>query len=169
MDDRTLADLQFPRILDAAAQRCRTARGRDLVRSAPPLLDAEAADAELTLVEEGMLLFDLPERPSLDGVEDMGLAFAAAAKGAVLSAPELIACARMLSAGAQVHIALNEMRLRVPGLAAPFLDLKDLTTVAERVADTFDDEGRIRDDASPRLAELRARSVQLGRRVKALV
>lgn len=169
MDDRTLADLQFPRILDAAAAHCRTARGRDLVRSSPALPDAEACDAALALVEEGMLLFELPDRPHLDGVEDMGHAFAAAAKGAVLSVPELVACARMLAAGAQVHRVLNDLRLRVPGLAEPFVDLKDLTPVADRVADTFDEEGRIRDDASPRLAELRAKAVALGRRVKSLV
>lgn len=169
MDDRTLVDLQLPRVLDAAAGCCRTARGRDLVRMSPPLPDLQACDEELALVEEGMLAFELPERPVLDGVEDMGHAFAAAAKGAVLAVPELVACARMLSAGAQVQHSLKEARLRVPGLAAPFLELKDLTPVAERVADTFDDEGRIRDDASPRLAELRAKAVQLGRRVKALV
>ncbi len=147
MDERTLADLQFSRILDAAAAHCRTARGRDLVRAAPPLPDPDTCDAHLALVEEGMLLFEMPDRPSLEGVEDMGHAFGTAAKGAVLSVPELVACARMLSAGAQVHLVLNDLRLRVPGLAAPFLDLKDLTPIAERVAGTFDDAGRIRDDA----------------------
>lgn len=169
MDAKTLSDLQFSKILDAASAYCRTSRGQELIRYKHMYMDPQACDAELALVEEGIYCFDLPNPPSLGGVEDMTFAFTAAAKGAVLSPSELIACAKMLSIGAETSHRLEAGRLRIPGLAALFNELKDLSSVAQRVFDTFDDEGRIRDDASPRLAEFRAKALLLGRRVKALI
>ncbi|HOU55043.1 MAG TPA: Smr/MutS family protein [Myxococcota bacterium] len=170
MDARTRSDLQFPRILEAAADLCQTMRGRERVLQATPLAGGlPEIDRELWLVEEALWLLDHPDRPSLDGVEDMVPRFQAAAKGAVLSAQELIACARMIEAGARARRALMALDLRAPSLAALVQPLPDLGTVAEFVLGAFDEEGRIRDDASPRLAELRARALTLQRRVKALV
>ncbi|MBP7125327.1 Smr/MutS family protein [Myxococcota bacterium] len=169
MDSRTLSDLQFSRILDAAADLCQTVRGRERVRQAIPLKGLPEIDRELWLVEEALWLLDHPDRPSLDGVEDMVPRIQAAAKGAVLTAGELIACARMLAAGSEARKALAALDLRAPSLAALVQPLPDLGAVAEFVLGAFDEEGRIRDDASPRLAELRSRALSLQRRVKALV
>jgi len=169
MDPRTLSDLQFSRILDAAADLCQTARGRERVRQAVPLKGLPEIDRELWFVEEALWLLDHPDRPSLDGVEDVVPRIQAAAKGAVLPAAELVACARLLLAGSEVRRVLGAMDLRAPSLAALVQPLPDLGTVGEFVLGSFDEEGRIRDDASPRLAELRSKALSLQRRVKTLV
>jgi DNA mismatch repair protein MutS2 len=166
MDPRTLADLLLDRVLLAAADRCQTARGRDLVVELRPLARREDAEAELVLVEEAAGLIQLPDHPSLDGVEDVGPSIESASKGGVLAAGELIATARLLRRGHDALRVLAELRLRAPLLAAAFATVKDLVAVAERIESTFDEEGRVRDDASPRLGELRAKAAQLGRRVK---
>ena len=166
MDERTLADLQFPRILDAAADQCQTSRGRGLVRNLPPLRTPADVESELRLVEEACDLLAQPVHPTLSGVEDVAHAFEVAAKDGVLSAAELVACARLLEAGTEAHRIVQDLRLRAPGIAALFEGLPDLSTVAAHVATTFDDEGNIRDDASPRLAELRQKAVSLSRGVK---
>lgn len=169
MDERTLEDLQFPRVVEAAAAACQTSRGQSLVRFLPPLLTPADADAELALVEEARDLLDLPGHPTLSGVEDVAHSFEVAAKGGILAAAELIACARLLSAGAGCRKSLSDLRLRAPGIAAMFDRVPDLSTVADHVASTFDDEGAIRDEASPRLAELRGKAVALSRGVKARI
>jgi len=169
MDDRTLDDLQFPRILEAAADACQTAPGRSRVRNLPPLRTPGDVEAELALVEEARDLLDLPGHPTLDGVEDVAHAFEVAAKGGVLAAAELIACARLLTAGAETRKALADLRLRAPGIALLFDGVPDLSTVADHVASTFDADGNIRDEASPRLADLRQRVVTLSRGVKARI
>ena len=166
MDPRTLNDLLFPRLVAAAAERAQTERGRERLETAAELSSAAEADAELTQVDEAVALLALPEHPSLDGVEDATPAIRAAAKGGVLGAPDLIACARMFRRGHDALRLLADLRLRAPTLADTFADVRDLGAIADRIAGTFDDDGRIRDDASPRLGELRARAVQLGRRVK---
>jgi len=130
MDSRTLSDLQFSRILDAAADLCQTVRGRERVRQAIPLKGLPEIDRELWLVEEALWLLDHPDRPSLDGVEDMVPRIQAAAKGAVLTAGELIACARMLAAGSEARKALAALDLRAPSLAALVQPLPDLGAVA---------------------------------------
>lgn len=166
MDERTLEDLQFSRVVEAAAGSCQTARGRSQVLYLPPLRTPEDVEAELLLVEEARDLLDAEGHPTLDGVEDVTHAFEVAAKGGMLSAAELLACARLLAAGAEARRALVDLRLRAPGLAGLFERVADLSTVADHVASTFDDEGAIRDEASPRLAELRQKAVALSRGVK---
>ena len=166
MDDRTLEDLQFSRVVEAAADACQTSRGRNLVRFLPPIINAAEADAQLILVEEARDLLDLPGHPSLGGVEDMTHAFEVAAKGGMLAAAELIACARLLTVGASARKATSDLKDSAPGIAHLFEGVADLSTVADHVAMTFNEEGEIRDEASPRLAELRHKSVSLSRGVK---
>jgi DNA mismatch repair protein MutS2 len=166
MDERTLADLQFHRLIEAAADCCQTSRGREAVLGRTGARDAEACDAELGRVEEAALLLDFPEPPSLDRIEDVTPSIVAASKGGVLASRELVACGRLLQRGHEIRRRILDLRLRVPGLAAEYTDVKDLGSVAERVLTTFDEDGRIRDDASPRLGELRQQAIALGRRVK---
>lgn len=166
MDDRTLQDLAWTRVVAHAATFAQTDRGRALVLDLPPLRDAAACRDELGLVDEGRELLQAPERPSLDGVEDAEAFVDGARRGMVLSSQELVAVARMVGAGMAARQVLIAGRLRAPHLAELVANLKDLSFVAERVADTFDADGRIRDDASPRLGELRGQVLSLGRRVK---
>jgi DNA mismatch repair protein MutS2 len=166
MDRKTLQDLQLPRILEAAAALTQTARGREAVLALPDLAAPVNVSAELARVDEAMRLLDLPDHPSLDGAEDVGPQIETAGKGGVLSAPELIAAARLLRIGHEALAAVTHWKLRAPRIAEELQPIRDLLHVAERLEETFDDEGRIRDDASPRLGELRAKAVYLGRRVK---
>ncbi|MBM4397913.1 MAG: hypothetical protein FJ087_19785, partial [Deltaproteobacteria bacterium] len=166
MDGRTLQDLQFARIVEAASSRSQTARGRALLATLRELPGPAAAKTELVLVDQAAALLALPDHPTLDGVEDVGSQVESAARGGVLTAAELVACARLLRRAHEAFSLLADLRLRAPELAASFGNVKDHLAIAERIEETFDEDNRIRDDASPRLGELRSRVVHLGRRVK---
>ncbi len=169
MDSQTLKDLQFSRILEDAASRAHTAPGRQMVLSLRPWPDAGSCTQELALVEEAAGVLGLPDAPGLAGVEDISTHIEVARKGGVLAAPELLACARLFLAGHEARAFFQAARLRAPHLAEWASEWPDLGAIGERIAMTFDGDLRIRDDASPRLKELRAEALALAKRVKALI
>jgi len=166
VNEKTLDDLQFRRLKEAAAGFAQTGPGSDAVLSLPPLTGPDECEREMTLVQEAASILGREETPGLSGVEDVSELIDSANKTGVLSATELLACARMMRAGHETAKASRDLSLRAPMLADVFGDTPDLISVAERIESTFDEERDIRDDASPRLGELRARAVALGRGVK---
>lgn len=166
MDHQTFEDLMFTRILLAVAEHCQTSRGRELIVQLRPARRRADAEAEIALVEEARNILDLPEHPSLEGAEDLTGSVQSASKGGVLTAAELMAAARFIRIGEEALTMITCSRLRAPLLASAFSDIRDLSFVAERIENTFDEDGRIRDDASPCLYELREKASRLSRRVK---
>ncbi len=169
MDQRTLTDLQFARILEDAASHARTEPGRRRVLALAPLPDAGACSQELALVEEAAAVLGLPDAPGLAGVEDVSGHLETARRGGVLAPADLVACARLFLAGHEARAFLQAASLRAPRLCEWAAGWPDLGVVGERIASTFDEELRIRDDASPRLGELRSEAAALGRRVKGII
>ncbi len=169
MDRRTLTDLQFARILEDAASRARTEPGRRQVLSLAPLPDAGACSRELALVEEAAAVLGLPDAPGLAGVEDVSAHLETARKGGVLAPAELMACARLFLAGREAGTFFQATSLRAPSLCEWAAGWPDLGAVGERIATTFEPDLRIRDDASPRLGELRSEAAALGQRVKGII
>lgn len=169
MDQRTVTDLQFARILEDAASRARTEPGRQRVLALAPLPDAGSCSQELARVEEAAGVLGLPDSPGLAGVEDVSGPLDAARRGGVLSPADLVACARLFLVGHEARAFLQAASLRAPGLSAWAATWPDLGAVGERIATTFEPDLRIRDDASPRLGELRSEAAALGRRVKGII
>lgn len=169
MDHRTLTDLQFARILEDAAARARTEPGRRRVLSLAPLPDAGSCSQELALVEEAAAVLGLPDMPSLAGAEDVVAHLETAKRGGVLAPAELMACARLFLAGHEARTFFQAASLRAPRLCEWAAGWPDLGVVGERIATTFDPDLRIREDASPRLGELRSEAAALGQRVKGII
>ncbi len=169
MDQRTLTDLQFERILEDAASRAQTEPGRRQVLSLAPLPDAGSCSQELALVEEAAAALGLPDMPGLAGVEDVSAHLDTARRGGVLAPAELMACARLFLAGHEVRTFFQATSLRAPTLCEWAAGWPDLGVVGERIATTFDADLRIRDEASPRLGELRSEAAALGQRVKGII
>ncbi len=134
-----------------------------------PFLRHEDATAELELVEQAAALLLADDIDCLRPVEAMDMAIATAKKGGALANDELIAFAKLLGVAGDVRKYVLEHRLRAPGLAVIFEDSKSLDAVRERIEQTFGEDGNIRDDASPRLYELRSKVKSISRRVKGVI
>ena len=169
MNQKSLNDLQFHRVKEAAAGFSQTEPGHAAVLALPSLPDSEACWREMTLVDEASSILGMEDAPTMDGVEDVSAMVDSARRAGVLTGVELVACARLLRAGHEAVQRTRALELRAPGLAEELTDVPDLGAVAERIESTFDKDQRIRDDASPRLGELRSQAKTLGRRVKARI
>jgi len=169
VNSRTARDLQLNRVIAAVAGYCRTDRGRLMVTDSHPLARIDDGRSEIAIVEEAVRLLQFDAMEYLQPVPAMDAEIAQVVKGGVLGNEELILFARTLQVAEAVRVHIFELKLRAPRLAQLFETTRSVSTVAERIASTFTEDGAISDDASPVLAELRAKVRQISRRVKSTV
>jgi DNA mismatch repair protein MutS2 len=165
ISDDNLNDLGWPRIKQALADRASTEPGRDHCMEIP-FLPQDKVEHTLSTVHELMTLLtrggDLP----VTGTRDIRAAIARASRGAILDIDELVAIARTAEAGHLTRRHLLHHTPAFPRLGAEVGHLPDLTSLARELGATFDEAGKIRDDASPELAAARNRLISLHRNVK---
>lgn len=163
---KTAADLEYPRILRAVADRCASDAGRARAL-ALPFLD-ERADVERALAEirEATSLDDagtpLPRAatPLLDGPSGSDSAVARARVGASLSAGELCATLKALQHVRALRRFVRARREEIPNLAAACdaspSATADLDALLDELDRCFEADGTLSDRASQRLADLRS-------------
>ncbi len=156
----TLEKLAFPRVLDALADRCQTMAGQALVRSLLPDLSGDALEAAHERTHEVLL----GDAVSLGGVEDVRPLVEQVVAGGILSGPECLSIAYTMDAAASLKrsIALSN-RPRLGELAAR---LASFDAVLRSVREQLDPQGEVRDDATPKLREIRRRLQPLRGRIR---
>lgn len=152
---KTRADLEWTRLLEAIATRCMGPMGRAHALALPFGRDreesrrkaAEAREAtELHKDGEPLPILDVPDvRPSLERVRALG----------VLGPVELREVSGMLAAARLLRRFLAARRELRPALVASLSTDPTLDRLADELASAFDPDGTLSDNASPRLKELR--------------
>ncbi len=147
----TLEKLAFPRVLDALAERCQTFAGQARARSLRPELDRADLRVAHERVDEALTGGAI----SLGGVEDVRPLVERVKDGGMLEGPECLAIAYTMDAAASVKraIALSH-RPRLTDLA---LGLASFDAVLRLVREQLDASGEVRDDATPKLRDIRRR------------
>ncbi len=159
--DATLAALEFPALLKVIAAGAVTDAGRRAVLALEPTGDpsslggasARAQEVE-RLLQAGALVeaYDEPILPVLARLaRDRGN----------LTGTELAPLRFLLSTSAGIRERLENAELACPALTAQWTPLADLSGLAARIEQTLDERGRVREDASPRLAAAAKRSRKL--------
>ena len=180
MNDHALAVLEFEGALDRVARRAASPIGREAVLALRPVLDAGRVRAELDRVAETMAF--LEERPASapPAVPDArGALRALEVEGGVLTGEELLVTLRLLVASRELAGQLREPRDLLPDFgdegdsedtaarAGSFARRPHLASLRKRLVERpedeawlggiVDDEGGIRDGASPELRRIRRR------------
>ena len=153
---KTRADLSWDRVLRALSQHCRSAMGVELALNLPfPESRLELGRA----LDEGREAIALAERgePIVPvDVPDMREALGRLRASGVLSPAELFSISKMLDSARALRRFLKIREERCPALARACLTDPSLDRVASDVGDAFDFDGTLKDEASPRLKELRS-------------
>ncbi|VCU54449.1 Endonuclease MutS2 [Thermus thermophilus] len=138
--------LEFPRVRALLAERAKTPLGRELALALAPLPREEAEKRHELTGEALSYPYALPEAGTLR--EAYGRALA----GARLSGPELLKAAKAL----EEAMALKEELLPLKNALSQVAEgIGDHTPFLERVRKALDEEGAVKDEASPRLAQIR--------------
>ncbi|CAN5625981.1 endonuclease MutS2 [soil metagenome] len=149
--------LEYDSVRSRLASRCETILGKGLADEISPLFDPEAVWISLEATAEAHDALARHSPPSLSPVKDLRLAFRRAKKGGVLGGQELYQAGTAFSAMRQMRDFLRPQAVSMPRLA-PYGDaLPDLRAVEERLLESLESDGSLRDDASPALSSLRVR------------
>jgi DNA mismatch repair protein MutS2 len=165
--DKTLADLQWSKVLDALGARAKTDLGKARSLARRFLTRAEEVEEALARIEE-LRRLAVEERLELPlwGVRDVSSLLERAGKRGTLEAPELLACATVLHSLARAKDFVEARRANMPRAFATSERIADLTRVAGRLERAFEPGGELSDRASPLLFELRERTRSLHRHIK---
>jgi DNA mismatch repair protein MutS2 len=147
----TLDKLAFPRVLDALADRCQTLAGQARVRTLRPELTGEALRAAHERVDEALG----GDAIALGGVEDVRPLVQRVHDGGMLEGPECLAIAYTMDAAATVKRAIAASNR--PRLLELARGLASFDAVLRLVREQLDAQGEVRDDATPKLREIRRR------------
>jgi len=161
VSEKTLLRLGFPRISAALAAHAASEEARERLASVPLLADAGDVRAALERSAALQALSARGEALPLEGLRDPGALLDRAERGGLLDGAELVSVADVCSVIGRVRRFRDSRREDLDAMAGLFDRLPDLGRVAGAVNDLCEPDGRIRDEASPELAELRSRAATL--------
>lgn len=138
--------LEFPRVRALLAERAKTPLGQELALSLAPL-PKEEAERRHGLTQEALAYpYALPPAGELRE------AYRRAKGGARLSGPELLQAATALEGAMGLKEELLPLKGALSGVAE---GIGDHSAFLARVRKALDEEGAVKDEASPRLAQIR--------------
>ncbi|MEX2541257.1 MAG: endonuclease MutS2 [Trueperaceae bacterium] len=158
--DATLEKLSFLRIRAALAERSSTRFGVRLALELAPLTDADEVQRALERCDEVLAGGDL----SLGGIEDIEPLLARLREGGFADGSELLEIAYTLDSAARVKRAIVASgRPRLTELAS---GMGSFDGVLRQVREQLDADGNVRDDATPKLRDIRRRLNPLRNRIR---
>lgn len=161
--DRTLRDLQWSRIVEAVAARC---RGPLANRLRLPIASTRAGmERALNETRETSRMLELDERLPLDGVCEVGEHLQRVDRRGVLDAPSLRDVMKTLAAARSVRLFLGKRKETMPTLWHSCTIDPTLDRLHEELADCIDLDGTLADHASPELRRLRTEVANLRARI----
>lgn len=152
------ASLDFDRIRQALAERAATFIGREALLALQPKGTLEEAQRQQEVIAEALAY---PYR--LGGIADLRPALAAAREGLRLEGPQLREVAASLEAIVALKHELLEIGVHLKALAGR---IGEHTYFLRRIRESLDEAGNVRDEATPRLREIRRRVNPLRERIQ---
>ncbi len=155
-----LDKLAYPRVLAALAERAATRLGVERAEALDPLPDRTEAARRLDRVDEILASGDLP----LGGIEDVRPLLAQARDGRMLEGSELLSVAYTLDGTERLRRVVAESER--PALGELAAGMGSFEGWLRMVRERLDGDGEVRDDATPKLREIRRRLRPLRGRIR---
>ncbi len=156
----TLEKLAFDRVIEALAERAATPLGRERARTVAPDLDDGGRELAFERTDEVLRGDDL----SLGGVEDVRPLLDRVRDGGVLDGREILSIAYTMDAAATVRRAIAQGDR--PQLRSLAETMSSFDGVLRLVREQLDVQGEVRDDATPKLRDIRRRLQPLRGRIR---
>jgi DNA mismatch repair protein MutS2 len=159
MNSHALNVIEFPRTLALISERATSPLGGERVRELRPVTDRTAIESEHARVAAVRSLLSAEEPWHLHGVPDARAALARLrVEGATLSAADLLLLGNLLQSARVTRDSLRSERA-TPIVAAVLADQIEALVANKSIEDAFekaiDEDGQVRDDASPALRKIR--------------
>jgi len=152
---KTRADLEWPRVLEALAERCVSAIGRDRARALPFPEAREDVRTALAESAEAVELHAKADPLPIVEVPDVREPVGRLRVGGTLGPLELRGVASAIGGARVLRRYLSTRQKACPALHAACSTDPTLDDAEEEIARSFESDGTLSDRASPRLRELR--------------
>jgi DNA mismatch repair protein MutS2 len=159
MNSHALNVIEFPRTLALISERAGSPLGAERVRELRPVVDRDLIEREHARVAAVRSLLSAEEPWSLHGVPDARSALTRLrVEGASLAATDLLVLGSLLRSSRVTRESLRGARasaIVTAVLAEQIQALIANKTIEDTIARVIDDDGQVRDDASPALRKIR--------------
>ncbi|HEX9420564.1 MAG TPA: hypothetical protein VGA81_16030, partial [Methylomirabilota bacterium] len=142
--------------------------GRERARSVEPLVESSAIESAVEVTGQARLALTDKGVPPLSGISDVrGILASCRLPGSVLEGSDLVLLLPLLDSAARLSAYGRDLGAVAPLISALTGDLPKVADLADLLRGALDDEGLVRDDASPRLRQLRRELRERRRRLQA--
>ncbi|RLT41734.1 MAG: endonuclease MutS2 [Chloroflexi bacterium] len=166
MDDRTIAVLELPAVLERLASQTAFSAGREAALALRPSSEIEVVRARQQETAEAITLDRLGVTIPLAGAREVRDRADAAARGAVLTPAELLDIASLARAAMTARRVVLRQEEDAPRLARVAAGIGELGPLRTLIEEAIDDRGGVRDSASPELAQIRREAIAAHDRLK---
>ena len=165
----SLEDLEWHRVLAALSRRAESEPGRLAALATDILTEPEAIRYRLELVQQMQQVLDTGDNISLADLTDTSQLVAKTEKDGVLDADELRHIATLAEFSLGWSGLGNRCAETLPVLSAMLSELSPLHELVAQFKKVLDERGEVRDDASPKLKDIRKRKRGLAGRIKSRI
>ncbi|MFH0793530.1 MAG: endonuclease MutS2 [bacterium] len=156
--NHTLEILEFPAVLGRVAEFALTPLGRERVAGLLPLDDLSIQEREVAKTKEMVRLMEEHREPPLGDLVDPRPLWAKAwPENACLEAEEFLIVARFLEVAGRMSAFFRSVKSEAPLLSELARRLTPLPEILKVIEQKIDPRGKMRDNATPRLHDLRRR------------
>jgi DNA mismatch repair protein MutS2 len=153
--DKALKTLEFDKILERLAGQASFSASVELVRALRPTSDLALARQWVAETTEARHLLEVNSDVSVGGARDIRPLASRAARGISLLPQELLDVRHTLQAGRRLKRSILRGDTAYPLLGAMAQGITECPDLVEAIDGALDDQGRVLDSASPKLARLR--------------
>ena len=166
LEERSLQSLDWPRVIEALADRAATAMGAERCWNLGLHEDLADAREALAEVQEMLALLVESSAPSVGGVIVVREAVTAASKGTILEGPDLLSIAHTLEALDRLKRQLLDQADQTPLLYRRASDIQPHPDLAAWLVGSFDPRGELSASTYPQLSSLRGAKAKLHNRIR---
>jgi len=153
VNSKTLRDLEYPKVKEHVKRHCSSTLGQREIDELTPTTDLERITRELGLVQEMKnALQELPLR--IGPMEELEPILKHAREVTALSNEEFVSILKTISSGRELSEAIRELQGEFPQLKRLAERIHIFPELEGMIRRTFDEEGEMREDASPLLRKL---------------
>ena len=147
---------EWDAVRELLSHEARTEMGRERARAAEPAVEPSVIESAVELTAQARLALTDKGAPPLGGVPDVRAVLdSCRVPGSVLEGGDLVLLLPLLDAAGQLSAYGRSLVAMAPRIAALTGGLPQVSDLAEALRRAVDDEGAVRDEASPRLRQLR--------------
>ncbi len=155
MNEKTLHTLELHKILEQLAAYTTFSGGAELAQELTPTTDLVEAQTWQRETAEARALFDNQVNISLGGVRDIREPALGAQRGIVIDPPVLLDIRQTLRRATTIKRQLGRLKGQYPLLADLAEEAEECQDIQDEIARILDENGLIKDSASPQLAIIR--------------